>query len=256
MRKFITLPYDVYERLRRYNEENENVDKGLLKNTVFADSLYPKTTIENATSESIDFKLNEILKSKLPDDKKRILYSDLLRKYIDINEPLTEISKSSISTNSSEETHGLNEFNPQSILEDILPKTLIKKGIGFLNYLTLNPDISWDSVGTVSIDNKVITGSNLIDFICHTVRNVSSRPEPTGFKIFRTWLIKQNVPVSFVVNTSILKYLVAPGTSSTDNESFSTPTQDKHRSIDVYTNKNKPSSKIKLEKKKFKWSPY
>ena len=108
----------------------------------------------------------------------------------------------------------------------------------------------------MSIDNKVITGSNLIDFICHTVRNVSSRPEPTGFKIFRTWLIKQNVPVSFVVNTSILKYLVAPGTSSTDNESFSTPTQDKHRSIDVYTKENKPSSKIKLKKKKFKWSPY
>ena len=146
MKKFITLPYDVYERLTKNVNLNSNTDTGIKEN-ILIEPLSPQSTTVYTTPENIETRLNTILKrTDLPIDKKRLLYTDILRKYIDINEP-AQVLKPIADSDPKED-----KFNPLPILSDVLPKTLLRKGNGFVNYLFSNTDISWDKSGSVSIN--------------------------------------------------------------------------------------------------------
>ena len=140
MKKIITIPYDVYERLSKHNDNCTN--SGPLKTDLTADSSLSDSGVESVTSRDIETRLTEILNSVLPFDKKRLLYTNLLRKFIDINKVYVDEPDKSPT----------NSFDPSSILTSILPKTVIKKGIGFLNYLELSLSITWDkNSGEVSL---------------------------------------------------------------------------------------------------------
>ena len=233
MKKFITLPYDVYEQLMRSNECPE---KNIL---LFDGNASSKTTTDYTEIPNTEAKLNDILNSKLSEDKKRTLYTDVLRRYIDLHDTTRQ------------DTGSINNeiYDPLPILTDILPKTIIKKGVSFLNYLSSNSEISWDKIGTVSINNRVIHGSNLIDLIAYTVRNTPNRPEPVGFKIFNDWLVKQNVPITFIGNTSVINQILLPSIGILNNTPLGV-------SSSIVPGTNKPIRGLKAVKRKIKWSPF
>ena len=247
MKKFITIPYDVYERLLKSSNNPDSIESIPTK---FDSTLQRKSTVENTVPEKIEFKLSEILNSEIPVSKKRMLYTDVLRKFIDVNETHTENE----SNNSVKEQ----DFNPSIILTDILPKTVIKKGISFLNYLNLNRDISWDKAGVVTIDENIIPGSNIIDYISHSVRNISTRPDPIGFKIFRNWLIKQNVPITYIGNNSILNQILSRNFENSNNIDLTTRNNDQDQTKSTVFDKDNKiiKSRIKGVRRKLRWSPF
>ena len=206
MKKYITLPYDMYEKMVKYSQMNNNDENKVILEPV---------AISNQTTDftsilDIENKLKQILNSNQPEDKKILLYTQLLQRFIDLNRP-------------SDFSNQKSNYDVETILTNILPKYCVKKGLGFLRFLKTLQNISWDNNGIVTVDNQILAKSNIADFISHTVRNVSSKNEPPSFREFTRWLLHQNnIPISFISNQTILKAIHNPqNIKSTSNSGVS-----------------------------------
>ena len=58
--------------------------------------------------------------------------------------------------------------------------------------------ISWDQTGAVSIDNKVVPGSNIIDLVNDVVRRRTTLRNPIGITEFKQMLQAINIPLELI----------------------------------------------------------
>ena len=92
-----------------------------------------------------------------------------------------------------------------------VPKSLKTKTQVLLNLMQASNRISWDQTGAVSIDNKVVPGSNIIDLVNDVVRRRTTLRIPIGITEFKQMLQAINIPLELVNfqfggGSSILKY--------------------------------------------------
>ena len=83
------------------------------------------------------------------------------------------------------------------ILESV-PKTLMRKTGLLLNLMQASNRISWNKTGTVTIDNNIIPGSNIIDLVNDVVRKRTISKNPVGINIFKQFLQDINIPKELV----------------------------------------------------------
>ena len=84
---------------------------------------------------------------------------------------------------------------------NMLPKTLRETGQHLLNELRRHPGrISWDDSNTVSIDGKVLQGSNISDLLGYVLRTIKSVKSPAHTSAFLHLLASINTPDELVRN--------------------------------------------------------
>ena len=181
MKKFIVLPFEEYNRLKK--NENKNTSK---------------------TSE-IENNLENILSTKNEnEDQKRLFYTQLLDKLIlqKNEEKVKEIKSKENSL-----------INIKEKIISLLPSQLLKKGLTLLNIFQSNKDIMLNDNGEVTIFGKKISGSNIIDLINFTFKNVT--PSPVGAEEYKSWILHSSgIPNSFITNSTIKKESSAQNTYS------------------------------------------
>ena len=79
-----------------------------------------------------------------------------------------------------------------------VPKSLKTKTQVLLNLMQTSNRISWDQTGAVSIDNKVVPGSNIIDLVNDMVRRRTTLRNPIGITEFKQMLQAINIPLELV----------------------------------------------------------
>lgn len=258
----------------------ESVKKMLLVEPSLIEKLKQSTASDTPLSR-LDSDMNNILKKNIDDREKCILYLQTLRRYLNFtkedrqpyhipvisendktfddlimnykNENLD--NKSVVSIDASDEkvvtrqskTPEKNLYTANKILE-LIPKTYAKKAVLLMNLLSSNENkIKWDEDGTVTVDNKKIYGSNILDLVNDSLRPLK-KSDPIGWETFAKALKDIRVPLTYIGNpkrSEFISCMQKESSTSTPGEEFSTPTSETGY-------KGKVKNKLEWEK----WEPY
>ena len=225
MKKYIVLPYNVYEKiLTNGNSQQDFIKENNLKN---------------------------ILNENKPANVKRILYQQELQKVINNNKNLN-------ANISNDKNNILNTEKYLDLLKTILPKTLIGKGICLFEYLRDSPHFTWSDNGEIIIDTLKIDGTNIIDFIVDLTRNKPSSAI-AGWDVIKDHLKKINIPFSLIGNEKATKNLLSDDikTEVTIKRKNSTEkSAEKKVKIENIINKNEISARNLRIKATPKWKKF
>lgn len=251
------------------------------------------TSINNISH--LDKEMNKVINAKLEDREKWILYLQTLQRYLyfidkdrkSIEIPIihqdklddkeikvdkhikeeTDLKPTAetkvVSHKADEEKISSNEDHYiKSQLINLLPKTYKVKGELLIDFLLKNKNkISWDDKGTVYINKKKISESNIVDLLNDVIRPLKNS-SPNGWVEFSTALKDLKVPLSYIGNAKRATYIKViskstnidketessedPKNSSSSTPEYSTPV------LKQVLNKEKPKKRIDWEK----WTPY
>ena len=102
----------------------------------------------------------------------------------------------------------------QDTLEDIrivdsVGKKFKNKAANLLAYVrSVSPDeLTWNNRGEIVYNDKVITGSNIIDLFRSLMHNTANVPDIPGVEAFENVLHNLNVPITLIANNSWKKKL-------------------------------------------------
>ena len=233
MRKYIILPSEEYQKLIKKSLRGHEKDLSV--------------PLDELPAKSLDEKLKAIMHMDESDDKKRILYSQLLQKKIDAERLDLNLSDSPDQAENSRDL--------KDLLTNILPKSFVKNAIGLLHFMLNSGTLKWDDNFEVSFfDSDYIKNTNILDLINYTIRNLNSKPKPQGVEYYKDWLRRVSIPGVLVGNLELLselnnsQYTTFQNTTkipaaNTLRRSHRTKTQDTHK-------------KIKTSKTHSKWLSY
>lgn len=209
----------------------ENTRKMILIDPSVIEKLKHKESTSEDPLSRLDQEMQNILVSKLGDHEKWKLYSQILQRYLYFSDegrrpiklPLlpeeTYDSNSMIKKENSDLE--LPNNNPPTTKKDVsesliydasnlikvIPKSFKKKGELLVNALINNKNIiKWDEQGTVFIEDEAIPGSNIIDLLNDTLRQLK-RPKPRGWEQFSKALIQARVPLFCIGNPTTAEYM-------------------------------------------------
>lgn len=215
----------------------EHAKKMLLIEPSVLEKLNHQNNDDNPTSR-LDGEMETILKSNMDDRKKCILYLQILQRYLHFNEenrrpielPIiakndknmeTNIndgidSKDSVSTSLSTLKEEKCELKPTLQIDPLystnhilshIPKTYIKRGESLLHLISLSKNkIRWNDNGTLVIDNKCISGSNIIDLINDLLRPLK-KENPIGWEHLAKALNDIKIPLTYLGNPKRVEYI-------------------------------------------------
>ena len=104
--------------------------------------------------------------------------------------------------------HG--NINNEREIVNALPKTIRKRAEQLLNYLKLQPHISWNGNGEFIYDGKALHGSNISDLLLDLLSNRQKLISPIFFSnMFSKSLAQANVPLEWVKNQKLLNVVKA-----------------------------------------------
>ena len=186
MKKYIVLPFDEYNRNRNKITSDESNPNGSEKDP-------------DDAMKSLDLIMND---KKRDDSEKQILYSQLLNKLISL---VNEERKNQDSHRNIIITH---EFRPEEKIKALFTNKFVKKGLLLLDAFDRSREVSWNDTGEIIIMGKTIRGSNIVDLINFTIRNVKT-DHPIGFEVYKNWLLDSEISRDLITNP-----LLTPSTSS------------------------------------------
>lgn len=91
-----------------------------------------------------------------------------------------------------------------NLLKKNLPKSIREKGVRLYNFFKTKPYITWDLSGEVTINNKKLTQSNIMDLVSTSVRT-SSKLSPKCWQEFVIEINKLNIPRT-MLGKNIINY--------------------------------------------------
>ena len=80
------------------------------------------------------------------------------------------------------------------------PKMYRNKAAGLMQYLTRDEDITWDDQGHVSIGEKKIPDTHIVDLIHDAMRLRKNVARAQGWRVLSKYLAEKNVPKEFLGN--------------------------------------------------------
>ena len=268
MKKYIVLPFDEYIRLKKTNDCSE--DKIIHSNKINVN--------DDEKSNEIKKSLDSILTNdKKQDSEKRILYSQILDKLISISNDERrekEIDKT---------LKHKSVYNVEDKIKSIFSNYYIKKGLILFNAIQTTGDITWNEIGEIFIRGNKITGSNILELINFSLRNINQAP-PIGFDDYKKWFFSSGISHDLIENkllkddNSLQQHYSSPmiklKTTPPSHSLLPRPvtSQKRHRSQSPFDNKKtsrrsrsaeiRKSERIKAIKLKAnqpkieKWQPY
>lgn len=217
MKKYIVLPFDEYTRKNNKECTDNNNDKYTINET------------ENDSNNTLR-NLDMIIRDKNRNDsEKRIIYSQLLDKLISF---VNEERKNNASYKNTMFTHN---FKPEEKIKSFFQNRLIRKGLLLLDAIERTREVSWDDKGETTIMGNTIKGSNIIDLINFTVRNIK-KPYPIGLETYKIWLLNSGIPSDLITNTT-LKNVTSPLTPTDDAPVIATQKSTKRKSRRIQNKK-------------------
>lgn len=91
-----------------------------------------------------------------------------------------------------------------------IPKAFKTKGELLFERLCDNDVITWDQLGTVSINGAPLPNSNIVDLVCDVVRCKKTSAGPSGCKEFVAALRQINVPQEYIGNPQRREQTASP----------------------------------------------
>lgn len=138
----------------------------------------------------------------ISDRDKWTLYNQQLQKYLfrleESRKPL-ELPIVEQHSDTNTKTPSLKPDLKDRIANEI-PRTYTQKATALYTLLDNSPRIHWDSVGRISIDDSLISDSNLIDLIGDLQRDRKSVEKPRGLNPFLSLIKELNVPHELIGN--------------------------------------------------------
>ena len=101
-----------------------------------------------------------------------------------------------------------------------LPKSFHSKAEYLLTRLRNDPNVDWNARGEVSLDHRLIPGSNLADLINDIFRDKKSVFDPVGSLEFANHLHAMNVPREFIGNKARMRSTNKRKRQDTDSPSL------------------------------------
>ena len=156
------------------------------------------------TMNSLDNEMNKVLHdSKLNEHDAWRHYEQMLQRYLSGVAKSKEPIKIPLVEN--------NDYGSSAMSDDIVQSmgnnpVLSRKTKFLLNLLSRSPYISWDESGRVTINNKNLQGSNIIDLLNDVLRN-RKHGSPVGWEQFARVLASLNVPREFIHNEQRWAYI-------------------------------------------------
>lgn len=163
-------------------------------------------SIKDDPISKLDKDMREVLESNANDIDKWKMYQQVLQRYLHFVNNLRKPVEIPV-LNEVEQSDGINnQMNVADIIK-MVPKTFRNKANILLNYLRNEQGaIEWDNKGTVTIRNKLIPNSNIVDLVNETLKTKKST-DSVGLLDFATLLQELNVPLEIVGNKTLKQYI-------------------------------------------------
>ncbi|KAG8236796.1 hypothetical protein J437_LFUL017011 [Ladona fulva] len=219
----------------------------------------PMTTTTTDLTQPIsalDREMERILRlPKLSDHEKWNLYKQCLQRFLHFTDEerkpaVISFFRGTDDKKETEEEDGMENAEAAALKSDRLtseiitsvPKKFKKKAKLLTDRLVLSKKITWDDAGTVSIDGKVLVGSNIVDLIGDIMRKRKNF-SPIGLHPFLDTLGEINVPHEFIGNADHLKYIQSA-------HSGGTPPNPRDRETAAFR------QRVVIPRKALRWVPY
>ncbi|KAF4529510.1 hypothetical protein B566_EDAN014205 [Ephemera danica] len=99
-----------------------------------------------------------------------------------------------------------------------MPRSKKSKAMNLYFLLDIIKDVDWDEKGVITISGDRIAGSNIIDLFHDVLRNRKNNVPPIGMESFIDVLKKNNVPLEYIGNEVIKRYISALASTEEDTE--------------------------------------
>lgn len=153
----------------------------------------PTPSTAQAQSSSLDDEMRHIMSKKYADDSlKWKEYEQALQRYLYFTNERHKPLQISLESQS-------NDVTFREKLAGALPKTYKESALRIFDYLDQSGTVTWDSTGTVSLNNHILHNSNIIDLISDLTRPRKNF-EPLGLSSFIKTLANINIPLELVGN--------------------------------------------------------
>lgn len=175
----------------------------------------PELRLEDEIASLLDRK-------KIPDDMKAKLLSQLVMRYQKtVHAPLEPIPVTVQSEQTSENEEKQKQTDESSFenggsyekQDAIMKNILISTPLRFKKYVPMiaeklkTRNYFWNSEGEMTMENKPIKGSNVVDCFAYLFRNARTKAEPHGFDFFLKALTEINIPRAWIANKLVLEKL-------------------------------------------------
>lgn len=155
-------------------------------------------------SSNLDSEMESLLNDNNMDEKEKWMkYQQVLQRYLHFKEQDRQPLRLSLESDIPEPP--LKPELHQEIITAV-PKLFRKKAELLINRLNTSNNITWNSVGEVSIKGERLVGSNITDLVSDMVR-ARKTSNPTGWQKFTDLVKELNVPREFIGNPRRVLYM-------------------------------------------------
>ncbi len=191
------------------------------KFALIPEELVTKHTVSNKRLSELDKAMMKILHSDLPDHEKLVLYHELLKKSLNLQEFNHPVEKKNeevadnkkIDEKKNEEMKNEKvvtnkdsfkvKDNYQDLILSSVSKSMRRKAENALSLIKTQPDVlSWNAKGQIAIHGEKLPNSNIIDFFNYMY---NTRSNALHKSLYDTTLKDLNVPKHFIGNKNLLK---------------------------------------------------
>ena len=210
-----------------------------------------KETMTDKTLSRLDGEMYDVLHRNVSEDEKAKLYSNSLRRYLNINKPETEkkFQWEDITEEKAEDKPEVTDDIETLVLETV-PKKWKTHASKLLTQLKSNPNVRWSAKGELVLNDATIPNSHIVDLVNDLMRKRTSTSAPIGWSQLAKVLKDSNIPHELIGNKDRWQYITSPSSQSTPVTSSS-----KRPATPLYKRAKQITPKHK-KKKQIAWAQY
>ena len=183
--------------------------------------------------------VKDALHRDIAENEKAKLYSDSLRRYLNISKP--EVEK---------------KFNEvESLVLETVPKRWKTHASKLLSHLKSNPNVDWNAKGELVLNDAPIAKSHIVDLVNDLMRKRTTTSAPTGWIELAKVLKDSNVPHELIGNEDRWQYITSPTSQTSPDASSGKRRRQSSSKIPLYKHAEQTTPKRK-GKKPIAWQQY
>jgi hypothetical protein len=167
-----------------------------------------KENMQDKTLAKLDGEIYETLHRDVADDEKAKIYSNSLRRYLNINKP--EIVKKfewPEELVKEEEAAEDKTKNLETLMLNTVPNKWKKHASRLLTHMQKNANVDWSQKGELILNDKTIPKTHIADLVNDLLRKRVSSQVPAGWEQLADALKDSNVPHELIGNQERWRYI-------------------------------------------------
>jgi len=170
-----------------------------------------KESMMDKTLSKLDGEMYDILHRNTAEDEKAKLYSNSLRRYLNINKPEVE-KKFQWEDKTDDKPEVTNDI--ESLVLETVPKKWKAHASKLLTQLKSNPNVRWSAKGELVLNDTTIPNSHIVDLVNDLLRKRTSTSAPIGWSQLAKVLKDSNIPHELIGNEDRWQYITSPSSQS------------------------------------------